>query len=339
MSTVLEIKESVRKSLLSLKGVAGVGIGRSSPEKIHIYLKSACPDCLVKIPAEIGGVETETIITGTIRTLAQLPVSPLSVSRTAKYRPCPSGVSIGHKAGPTGTFGIVCYDNDTNELYLLSNNHVLSNEHSIQSPGAIIGDEIVQPGIADAGIVGRDNISTLCRTSILDKTAENQFDSAIARPISVDDISNEILGIGVVTDMGDPQIGDSVIKSGRTTSLTESKIVDVDATIKVSYSRLGELTFTNQTIIYPAFAAGGDSGSAIIRKRDKAVVGLLFAGSETISIANKMIGVADHMNVNLGGSIVPSLSEPEVQTESSWLPVAVLGTLGLSYLYSQLRTK
>ncbi len=335
MTSVQDIKENYEKELLALKGVAGIGIGRSSPEKIHVYLKSACPSCIEKIPTEIGGVKTETIITGTIRTLAQMPVSPLSVSRTAKYRPCPAGVSISHQSVTAGTFGIVCYDNNTNEPMLLSNNHVLANEHSIQLPGSSIGDDIVQPGIIDGGIVGRDTIAQLARTNELDIMGENEFDCAIAAPISTDDISNIILDIGMISNMGEPQIGDIVRKSGRTTSLTESKIVDVNATIKVDYSRLGELTFKNQTIIYPGFAAGGDSGSVIVRNRDNAAVGLLFAGSETISIANKMIGVADHMNVNLGGGIVPTLTTP-AQSELSWIPVTALG-LGLSYIYSKVR--
>ncbi len=336
MASVLEIKESVEKSIMSIPGVAGIGVGRSSPEKIHIYLKTSCPNCIDQIPDEIGGVPTEIIVIGNVTTLAQQQMAPLSVSRTAKYRPCLGGVSIGHKDITAGTMGIVCYDNNTGEPFLLSNNHVFANEASIQIPGGVAGDAIVQPGVFDGGTVESDTLATLEKTSILDITGDNEFDCAIARPLSVTDISSTILDIGVVTQMGEPYINDVVRKSGRTTGLTESQIVDVNATIKVSYSKLGEVTFKNQIIIYPAFADGGDSGSICVRKRDNAAVGLLVAGSETISIANKMIGVANHMNINIGGGTVPPLAEI-VSQESVWAPVAALGTLGLLYL--ELRKK
>jgi hypothetical protein len=85
-----------------------------------------------------------------------------------------------------------------------------------------------------------------------------------------------------------------VKKSGRTTGLTTGTITAVNVTVDVTYSTqcgIGsqKARFVNQIAIGPGgFSAGGDSGSLIVE--DVATcpraVGLLFAGSSTITIAN-----------------------------------------------------
>ena len=87
-----------------------------------------------------------------------------------------------------------------------------------------------------------------------------------------------------------PAIGLRVQKCGRTTGLTKGRIYAVNATVNVSYgSRVAR--FVNQIIITPgSFSAGGDSGSLIVVDSSgsdgRKAVGLLFAGSPSITIAN-----------------------------------------------------
>ncbi len=308
MSTPIEIKEQIEQFMLSLPGVTGVGLGHSSPDSIHIYLKSACPKITCNIPESIGGVPVKQIVTGTIRAL-QLPIEAYTISRSDKFRPAPGGVSMGHYLISAGTLGVVCYDNTTGEKLILSNNHVLANSSTIQNIRARKGDLILQPGLADNANIVADKIGNLERWVAIDELLVNDVDCALAKPTNPEDITDEILEIGRVTEIDEPQIGDIVRKSGRSTGLTTGAIIDVNATIQVEYSTFGTFAFQNQTIIEtPGFIAPGDSGSLLVRQSDNKAVGLCFAGTETIGIACRMTLVAQALNINLGGRTpAPSL--------------------------------
>jgi len=73
-------------------------------------------------------------------------IVPLS-ERTAKRRPCPGGVSVGHTWVSAGTFGGTCYLTDSEgrrERKFLTNKHVAA-PFGLSS----LGDAIVQPGMYD----------------------------------------------------------------------------------------------------------------------------------------------------------------------------------------------
>lgn len=97
------------------------------------------------IPADVQGVRTDVVPTGPI--FAQQ-------SRTARVRPAPGGVSIGHVSITAGTLG--CLVSKGGRLHLLSNNHVLANSND-----ASAGDAILQPGVADGGKDPDDRIAQL----------------------------------------------------------------------------------------------------------------------------------------------------------------------------------
>ena len=74
--------------------------------------------------------------------------------RTARYRPAPGGVSIGHFEITAGTLG--CLVKRDGETFILSNNHVLANVNEASK-----GDAILQPGAHDGGSNPADQIATL----------------------------------------------------------------------------------------------------------------------------------------------------------------------------------
>lgn len=309
MSGILEIKEAVEKDILSLPGVSGIGIGKSSAEKINVYVKRACPTVLANIPAKIGGVDVRVIETGTIFALQLLQAQ--EINRMSRVRPYPGGVSIGHMAVTAGTLGSRVYDVATGEKLLLSNNHIFANTDSKSYTRATIGDTILQPGSYDGGQNPQDKVAELERwikidddSDFLPYTGDNIVDAAVARPISIADVNDEIIGIGVVTEMASASIGQTVRKSGRTTGLMSGSVVDTNATIKVEYGIL-QATFRDQLIITPAIGAGGDSGSLVVDDSNKAV-GLLFAGSNTITVANKIANVANLLNFSFGNATPPT---------------------------------
>jgi hypothetical protein len=96
-------------------------------------------------------------------------------------------------------------------------------------------------------------------------------------------------------------VGLAVKKQGRTTGLTTGEVSGINATVTVSYGSVGTARFVNQIVITPGtFSAGGDSGSLIVTAdENKNPVGLLFAGSDTHTIANPIGLVLDNFGVTI----------------------------------------
>lgn len=210
-----------------------------------------------------------------------------SLEYTARLRPCPGGYSIGHIDITAGTLGCLVKDKLNPEApVILSNNHVLANTNQ-----AIAGDPILQPGPYDGGSDPADRIATLLRFKEIqfESGVGNYIDAAIAAPVKPKDVLHEIkdVGAGVPTqtrDLSVDDLGQYVHKTGRTTEHTSGYVDALHATVQVKYSLVEKATFVDQIIITEKFSeedisAGGDSGSAVLDKKDR-LVGLLFAGSE-----------------------------------------------------------
>lgn len=75
------------------------------------------------------------------------PNIPKCSQKRAKFlpRPVPCGVSVGHPQITAGTLGCLVR-NAKGQLFILSNNHVLSNSNSAQ-----LGEPILQPAPSDGG--------------------------------------------------------------------------------------------------------------------------------------------------------------------------------------------
>lgn len=215
------------------------------------------------------------------------------------------------------------------EIYILSNNHVLA-----QSNQGAIGSAILQPGKADGGEYPKDRIATLtefveikwlggegCKISkavaslanIFAKAARsksqlqairqeeifNLVDAAIARPNQDTDVMNEILDIGLLSGEVnvDPSLGMRIQKSGRTTAVTEDEILQLDVTTQVQYGD-GKIALFEDQLMAGPMSAPGDSGSAIL-DTDNNLVGLLFAGSDEVTILNRIEHVFHLLDVQL----------------------------------------
>jgi len=192
-------------------------------------------------------------------------------------------------------------DSATGEKLLLSNNHVFAFD-TVERNGASVGKPIIQPGTADGGNTTTDRIATLLRWIKIKETGVNTIDCALARPLNAAEVRDDILEVGVPNAIGDPVVGMAVRKSGRTTGLTNSSVLDVNATITVGYG-LFVTTFEDQIIINNfgnwSFGAPGDSGSVVLNS-GLTTVGLLFAGSPSIIVANKMKNVSTALGFRLG---------------------------------------
>jgi hypothetical protein len=257
------------------------------------------------IPREMDGLPTDVMQVGDI--VAQ------PVDRRSKIRPAPGGMSIGHFKITAGTLGAVVRLKPSGKRMILSNNHVLANSND-----AAVGDAIYQPGPYDGGGPA-DQIATLgsfmpiefgtgepvCllakmyaafgnglakalgsshRVQALfeNQAAKNTMDAALADPLDDNLIEDAILEVGVIRGAKEGRLGMPVRKSGRTTEFTEGTITVLDAVVQVSY---GSQTaqFENQIVTTP-MSQGGDSGSLLVDRDTPEAVGLLFAGSEQVTI-------------------------------------------------------
>lgn len=324
-----QVRSALRESSTDLLGRANVvatGIGYqvtqgSRTDMLSIVCSVARKEPIAelaaqdRIPALVQGVVTDVVETGVLRAFQ---------SPTERHRPAPGGVSIGHKDITAGTLGCLVRRGD--DVFILSNNHVLANSNT-----AAIGDPILQPGPHDGGTPVNDHIADLadfvpisiaglpseCNvanaiTSALNRTAEalgrgtrlqaistraedNRVDAAIARPLKPADVSDEILNVGTIAGSANAALGMAINKMGRTTGFTTGEVTQVDVTANVQYGTGQIATFVDQ-FMAGAMSAGGDSGSAVLDTSNN-LVGLLFAGSDTTTIMNRIQNVFTALNV------------------------------------------
>lgn len=223
-----------------------------------------------------AAAEVDVRVIGPVRALG----SPSPAGLQARVRPLRPGLSVAHPSVSAGTLG--GFVRTTGGLAVLSNNHVLA-----ASDAAALGDAVLQPGPADGGTPA-DRVGTLTAFERFVVGGQNLVDAAVALlddGVTADpgDVPGGPLGAEVVaaTDV-DPD--DTVEKVGRTTGHTRGVVtaVEVDA-VAVQYDEVVH-RFDDQIEIQGlggGFSAGGDSGSVIWRSRDRAPMGLLFAGSST----------------------------------------------------------
>jgi hypothetical protein len=122
-------------------------------------------------------------------------------------------------------------------------------------------------------------------------------DCALARADGGDDnLSADILNIGVPKGILEAALGMQVQKSGRTTGYTLGEIEQIDVSSKVDYGGKDAI-FTGQ-LLAGGMSAGGDSGSAVL-DMNGSVIGLLFAGSANATLINPIQEVLAALRVEL----------------------------------------
>lgn len=307
-ATIEEIRNilnEVRPQLMNKANVIATGIGykrvdNRTTDKLSIVcsveIKTSADklDAEDLIPEEVQSVPTDVNPTGMFRTL-QDP--------TGRFRPAPGGVSIGHVNISAGTLG--CWVEKDGELFILSNNHVLANSNE-----ASLSDAILQPGPYDGGITSEDEIAELSEYVPItynsdgedSEAPENLVDCAIARPHDPDEVDSEIFQIGSITGVKEAEFDMEVKKSGRTTGLTTGVIEQVDVTSRVNFGSNRVAVFTDQ-VMAGEMSEGGDSGSVVLDTDDN-IVGLLFAGSDTTTLINRIENVFDALEVSLPESTI-----------------------------------
>ena len=126
---------------------------------------------------------------------------------------------------------------------------------------------------------------------------ENLVDAAIARPLNPADVKDEVLNIGPIQGSVEGELGMAIKKSGRTTGFTTGEIQQVDVTANVQYGA-GQIALFTDQLLAGAMSQGGDSGSAVLDDSNR-LTGLLFAGSDTTTIINRIENVFSALGISL----------------------------------------
>jgi hypothetical protein len=217
----------------------------------------------------------------------------------------------------SGTLGSLVTKGDVQ--YILSNNHVLAD-----SDTATVGDAISQPGLVDVGCNAGATQTVATFSQAIPLHTGNNVDAAIAEVVPGEvDTSGFILEIGNPASTTAPDdstaLGRTVAKSGRTTGLTCATINSVSTNVKVRYQqgcgkgRKFTVAYVNQVLISSnSFSAGGDSGSLIVTADTVRPIALLFAGSSTTTIGNRISDVTSALGVSFVGptSTTPTFTCP-----------------------------
>ncbi len=302
--------------LLATAGVVGTAVGLNPAGRAVLKVYTDRPG-LAAVPRSLDQVPVEAEVTGRIYALTD---------PTARFRPAPIGVSVGHPSITAGTIGARVID-PSGKVYVLSNNHVLAAANSAQ-----INDPALQPGPVDGGTNPADRIGTLSAYEPLQlgfncygcTYPPNYIDAAIALSTTAElgnatpaddgygapnsSLYGDGNGDGALDDRG-LLLGIGVQKYGRTTRLTQGQVTEINVTINVCYDifclTIGR--FLDQVgICCSGFSGGGDSGSLIVSADgDRKPVALLFAGGGDRTFANRIDLVLNRFGVEVDGGSAP----------------------------------
>jgi hypothetical protein len=330
---VIAVQEEITGELMATDGVLGtaVGLDHRGGLALQVFVNSEHPnmaEVVANLPKGIRGVPVSVQVTEPFRPMpAMRPVAgkpgggSSGVSHKAKQNdPIQLGTSGGWKFDLAngyccgGTLGSLV--NVGGKQYILSNYHVL--EADIIAGGndrvATIGDPVIQPGLIDASCSAGNaqDVATLSGTKSL---PGGNVDAAIAEVVpGMVQPEGAILEIGTISGRTvEASLNQAVKKSGRTTGLTRSKVSGLNATVSVAYDNecaggsAFTKTFTGQILISnkaSKFLAGGDSGSLMVEDltSNPRAVGLLFAGSSSIAVANPIDEVLNFFGASMVGN-------------------------------------
>ena len=271
--------------------ITSVGIGRKNGDgplciqfTVGIKGDSAIEALGSRRIPEVIEVEGEPVPTDVIQRsyrpsweIVEAEATDLRRSRADPLRP---GISVAHPTETAGTLGLIVFDRATGASCILSNWHVLHGNRGR------IGDPIVQPGPFDDNDTALNGAGTLLRSHL-----GAAGDCALAR-IRQRDIDRSVYGLDVTpVRMARVELGDRLVKSGRTTAITHGIVRRVDVMAKLDYGPPAGSQAIGCFEIGPdperpspdgEISKGGDSGAAWLVVADDAptdiFAGLHFAG-------------------------------------------------------------
>jgi endonuclease G len=348
MEKLREVVQHRAEGFLQDKNITSIGIGykesegkRTNELAIQFTVRKKVPDTQLEsigttpIPKtiDVGGIAVPTdVLEREYKPAHELVKSTTKDIRKQRLATVQPGISVSHPSGSAGTLGLIVYDTHTGAQCMLSNWHVL------HTPQGVLGDVVVQPGPFDDNRVALNRAGTLLRSHL-----GVAGDCAIAR-IEGRAINSTVLDLSIQPKkLARPNLGDRVVKSGRTTGVTFGIVRRVATTSKINYGgSVGEQNIGGFEIgpddSHPAsdrqISMGGDSGSSwlVTGKTGKAteiLVGLHFAGEgngdpDDHALACAVSSVFEKLEIALAPpAIEPETEEISLGYDDRFLPIRI----------------
>lgn len=300
---VREAKARFGKELLANPDVHGLGVGfrRQGGEKteelalvVHVQRKRPLhevPSGRV-LPASVTFTSRKGRTVEVPVDVVEAPVptpevrcGDCSTDLEDRVRPVPGGYSGGPPTSVSngGTLGGWIWDNVTDQVVVISNDHVF---------GGTAGTDISQPSTFDGGSLPADRIADVLRSGTLDVS--------IAAPAGDDVYELEIeCGGPAVYEVADATLEMIVQKTGQTTGLTCGivELIDYDSNHYGSHDDLWIDGDGND------FSMGGDSGSLYLERDHpegaswRRVVGIHWGGSGNDGVGHPIRAVLDDLDL------------------------------------------
>ena len=331
-----QLKDFVRTrgaEYLKDPNISSVGVGyklkddqptRELAIQFTVKEKASTPEALgrlgtVKIPEsfKIGNVTVPTdVIEREFKAEFRVVAEAAASDRKKRLDPVRPGGSVAHTKETAGTIGCLVFDNADGTPYILSNYHVL------QGPEGAIGDEVVQPGPFD------DNRTHLNRLGVLVRSHLGHAGDCAVATIEGRGLDPTIIDLGIkVEKLGEPELDDLVIKSGRTTGVTRGIVTRVHTISRIDYGgSVGEQEVggfeigidRNHVPANGEVSMGGDSGSVwlFVSKAGKptnVMAGLHFAGESSTDPVEHAVACYPK---SVFEKLAISLTPPKVATEA-----------------------
>ncbi|TGQ36516.1 hypothetical protein [Mesorhizobium sp. M00.F.Ca.ET.216.01.1.1] len=294
---VADADEVIEEARESFGGIVvqsvGYEVGKDNPS-VHIYLMNGSQKLIKSLPKSVDGVPIKG------HRMGPVTVRPDAASSSTNHGYLferNNRIACGSSCAPTsesstGTLGALVRRNGSQNIYLLSNNHVLAGCNHVPS-----GQPVLSPSSSDGrptmrapGEVGRHELIHELRSG--DPNFVNPCDSdlALARatnPALLTSWQGDVAdGYDTPTNTSTPLSGMAVKKFGRTTGLTRGFVEALVPTpIPIGYNSKnfkGVVWFQDVWTVHSttdAFALPGDSGSLVVTEDGSAAVGLVFAAS------------------------------------------------------------
>lgn len=185
--------------------------------------------------------------------------------RMRRHDPVCPGISVGHSSRTSGTIGAIVFDEHTGLPCVLSNWHVLFTERGIPASDNVIGSAIYQPSWPD-----HDGMASNLAGMLLRGVLGEAGDGALAM-LTHRTFDRTIHAFDVIPQrMADVDLGDGLVKSGRTTGVTYGIVRRVDVRLKIDLGLEAGPAIIGGFDIAPdparpanegEISAGGDSGA------------------------------------------------------------------------------
>ncbi len=322
---VMEVQEGVTPFLMAAEDVLGTatGVDEQGEVSLVVYVNphgKATAEVLRALPKAIRGAPVIVEITEPFRALRRVKPPPVEVDHTASQQaPIQLGTSGGW--GYDLANGYCCGGTLGALVEINGSPHILSNYHVFEGdivPGgnndtAADGDPVLHPGLMDVGCGagGALAVATLVRSASL---PGSNVDAAVARVVpGMVSPDGAILEIGALSaQAAGASLRQRVKKSGRTSGLTRSTVTGLNATVSVAYDdecaggTAFTKVFTGQIVVKnrdSSFLASGDSGAVLVEDvaTSPGAVGLLYAGSSTLAVANPIDDVLKFFGATMVG--------------------------------------